>query len=218
MTRVFRYDRGRYPFDDVVREMLGQDDLETLRGPEAADAEWSIYKVMETAPHYVRLCEALLGPAGETFRTLYHRFVAEIIRPAHGEPILYQACPTPRLLFADAGGASGGEARFHRDSDYGHDRAEVNYTVALTPIFASNAIWIESAPEAADYAPIELRPGEYARFDGASLRHGAVTNETGRSRVSFDFRVVPRRLRTNQRIVAPGTPERLDAHLFTSCP
>ena len=64
MTRVFRYDRGRYPFDDVVREMLGQDDLETLRGPEAADAEWSIYKVMETAPHYVRLCEALLGPAG----------------------------------------------------------------------------------------------------------------------------------------------------------
>ena len=214
MTRIERYDLGDYPFPELVRDILGVRDLEYLRCEAEAGAGWSIYKTMEASPHYKRLRAALLGGRGGKFHELYRRFVAERIRPAFAGPILYQACPTVRLLFVDAGG----EPRFHRDSDYGHDPAEINYTVPLTEMFASNAIWIESKPDAGDFGPIELKPGQFARFDGASLRHGAIANGTGRSRVSFDFRVVREDRRCGQRIAEPGVPAELDAHIFARCP
>lgn len=214
MTEVYRYDLQDYPFPDLLRDILCVRDLDRMYGEVDAGVDWSIYKTMEASPHYERLRAALLGEDGRDFRALYHRFIAERIRPDFAEPILYQACPTIRLLFADAGG----EPRFHRDSDYGHDPAEMNYTVPLTEMFASNAIWIESETGKGDFAPIELKPGEFARFDGASLRHGAIANTTGRSRVSFDFRIVCEDRHTAQRIAEPGVPVELDAHIFEKSP
>ena len=36
-----------------------------------------------------------------------------------------------------------------------------------------------------------MKAGEFARFNGASLQHGAKVNTTGKTRVSFDFRIIP---------------------------
>jgi ectoine hydroxylase-related dioxygenase (phytanoyl-CoA dioxygenase family) len=191
--------------------MLGVEDLANLRSTAKVQGGWSIYKAMEHDPLYQRLEEALLGPRGEAFRVAYHRFVADVIAPAFGEPILYQACPTVRLFFADAPG----EARFHRDADYGHDRAEVNFWVPLTPASTSNSIWIESAAGKDDHSPVALEPGEFIRFDGASLSHGAVANDSGRSRVSFDFRAIAQSASGPRELAGHGKPQRLDAHLFT---
>ena len=45
-----------------------------------------------------------------------------------------------------------------------------------------------------DHAPFESRgPGELIRFWGHSCEHYTVPNDTGQTRVSIDFRVVPSR-------------------------
>jgi hypothetical protein len=210
---VHTYDQKRFPFAEAVSAILGVEDLTALESGLSGDRDRSVYKNMELSPHYKRLTDALLGDEGTEFRALYHRLIAEEIRPQHDGPILYQACPTVRLLFADASGAS----RFHRDRDYGHDPREINHSLALTAMFGTNAIWIESAPDKGDYVPIVLEPGQYVIFDGVNLRHGARPNTTGRCRVSFDFRVRPDE---NDRSLSPvfdEPPKELNAHLFTRC-
>jgi len=42
-----------------------------------------------------------------------------------------------------------------------------------------------------DFKPIELKKDQYAIFDGNRCTHGNKFNETGKSRITFDFRVLP---------------------------
>ncbi|MEE4200336.1 hypothetical protein [Erythrobacter sp.] len=212
MIGIHRYDLATFPFPDALAEMLGVDDLTALQAEAGSKPDGSIYKVMEHDPLYRNLRTALLDERSERFRGLYHRFVAEVIRPLFEEPIHYQACPTVRLLFRE----TSGEARFHRDADYGHALEEVNFWVPLTSAAGTNSIWIESAPGHGDHAPVEMGPGEFLAFDGASLSHGAAANDTGRSRVSFDFRAIAQSRSAKRQLIDRGPPERLDAHLFTS--
>ena len=210
--RVLTYDPKRFDFAGWVREAAGEPDLSRLEAGVTAETGHSLYRTMEAAPFYERL-EAALGDRERvaSLAELYTRFVKEVIAPLFDEPIFYQARPTFRTIFADAAG----EPRFHRDADYGHSRDEINYTVALTEAYATNAVWIESEAGKGDYAPIELKPGEIAEFDGANLSHGAVPNRTGRSRVSFDFRVIRAHADPERRLTL-SWPLRADAHLFTA--
>lgn len=189
-TLIADFDPEAYPFHRVIAEFIGQDRLTELTSDYADGAAErgsnSLYKNMEQSPHFRRLYAALEGPRGAEFYDLYHRFVREVIRPAVGEPFYYQARPSHRILFADTPGVS----RFHRDRDYGHLSVETNYQVVQTPARGNNAMWIESAEGQADYQPLELTVGQYARFKGADLEHGARRNDTGHSRVSFDFRII----------------------------
>ena len=187
-TEILRYDSKRYPFQEILEELIGSEELALLRadlpGEEALSSN-SLYKNMEQSAHFRRLYDNL-DARGERFYTTYRQFVEEQIRPQFNEPIYYQARPSHRILFRDTPGVS----RFHRDRDYGHSTHEINYWVVQTPAFANNTIWIESAEGLEDFQPYELQPGEYLRFHGADLMHGAQLNDTDRTRVSFDFRVI----------------------------
>ncbi len=44
---------------------------------------------------------------------------------------------------------------------------------------------------------MDLQAGEGLRFNGISCRHYTCPNDTGCTRVSFDFRVIPRSLWRN---------------------
>ncbi|WP_116126755.1 hypothetical protein [Lewinella sp. IMCC34183] len=188
-TKLFDYDPARYPFRSLISRYIGTDDLEDLRAAYTSDPELanSLYKNMEQSPVFKAMYAGLRSAEGEEFYAVYECFIREVIRPQFTEPIYYQTKPSHRILFADVPGQS----RFHRDADYGHDPAEINYWVALTPAYATNTFWIESEEGKEDYQPVETRPGQYARFRGSTLSHGAKNNTTGKSRVSFDFRVIP---------------------------
>ena len=188
-TEVLTYDPARYPFRKLIAGYIGRDDLEDLRAAYDSDPapENSLYKNMEQSPVFQTMYDGLASPAGQEFYRTYEAFVREVIRPQYAGPLYYQTKPSHRILFADVPGQS----RFHRDADYGHDPAEVNYWVTLTPAYDTNTIWIESEAGKADYRPVEAGPGQYVRFRGSTLAHGAKNNSTGKSRVSFDFRVIP---------------------------
>ena len=61
-------------------------------------------------------------------------------------------------------------------------------------MWGSNTLWSESSPGAGDYAAFEAGPGKAIRFYGNRCRHYTLENETDGTRVSFDFRVIPRHL------------------------
>ena len=220
-TIIRAYDAQRFDFAGILARLLGTDDLTTLTTDyESTDArdQNSLYKNMEHSPHFRRLYAGLNGSAGAAFYELYHRFVREEIRPHFDEPIYYQTRPSHRILFAD----TPGESRFHRDRDYGHSSAEINFWVPQTPAAGNNTIWLESVEGRADYRPQNLQPGEYLQFHGADLSHGARRNDTGRSRVSFDFRVLPASQmqdadQNGGRFAASDNPVRGNARKFSYC-
>lgn len=81
----------------------------------------------------------------------------------------------------------------HSDSDFNfHSSQEINFWVPVTKVFGSNTLFVESSPGYADYHPLELGCGDVARFWGYSCRHYTVPNTTDATRVSFDFRVIPK--------------------------
>ncbi len=125
----------------------------------------------------------------EMFLPLYRRFVKEVIHPLYGEPIVYQARPTFRVHLVGNMAVS----EFHKDGDYNHLPAELNFWVPLTRVFDTNAVWIESEVGAADFKPHELNYGQMLIFKGVALDHGNKSNTTDKTRVSFDFRALPKR-------------------------
>ena len=186
--KLYDYDIQQYNFPQIIADYLVTDDLSALRSDvKDASGQNSLYKNMEQATYYRRLYEQLDSEAGRRFYSTYERFVHEVIQPQYGEPIFYQKKPSHRVLFYN----NPGESRFHRDSDYGHSTAEINYSVPQTDAFGTNTFWIESEAGKEDFQPVEMKVGQFARFHGASLMHGARANTTGKSRVSFDFRVIP---------------------------
>lgn len=189
--RILDFDKTQYNFDQLIKDFIGADDLKALeadlKDESDSDNDNSIYKNMEQTSSYKKLYEKLDSEEGKQFYKLYQDFIKNVVRPMYDEPVFYQKKPTHRIHFKNGSGAS----RFHKDSDYGHNRAEVNYSVPQTPMFDTNGIWIESEEDKGDYRPMEMEVGQFTEFNGVYLKHGAKHNETGQTRVSFDFRVMP---------------------------
>ena len=186
---ILDYDLEKYNFPEIIADFLNTDSLDMLQ----IDAEnhnsesmASLYKNMERTKAYEDLYRSLNSDEGKRFYDTYFRFIEEVIRPAYDEAIYYQSKPTHRILYLNSEGIS----RFHRDKDYGHKTYEINHFVPQTEAFGTNTIWIESQEGKEDFKPMELKPGQFARFDGPNLMHGAKTNTTGKTRISFDFRIM----------------------------
>lgn len=158
--------------------------------------------------------------AWEEFVAAYERFVAQVVAPAcarrplrargarggqgsgsgsgseqdeegEGGALAYQRPPTVRVHTPGRVSPIG----LHCDADYPqHEGAEINVWVPVTSAAGSSALWLESSPGAADFAPAELRYGQLLVFNGCRCRHYAMPNATGATRVSFDFRVIPTEL------------------------
>lgn len=80
----------------------------------------------------------------------------------------------------------------HADVMYGHHPCSINYYLPLTHIGGTSALFLESAPNEEDWHPIVGNYGTCVKhFAGGSNLHFTVENQTGRTRVSLDFRLIP---------------------------
>ena len=106
-----------------------------------------------------------------------------------GEPCYVQQIPTYRFGLPN----NRWVGNFHRDSDFGHSRYELNAICALTPMLGSAALHIETTDGSHDFEPMELKLGELILFDHIDRLHGCPINREGVSVASVDFRFVPAR-------------------------
>ncbi|GGZ97281.1 streptomycin biosynthesis protein StrG [Streptomyces bluensis] len=185
-TRL-RYDVQKIPLVETVRELMAVDDLAVL----GASDQVATRETDQSTPYHRRFYDNI-----DVVAPLYRKLAQELLgRDADSHYV--QRVPTFRVHLRNS--LAVGE--WHRDRDFGHDPAEVNYWVPLTSAYGSNTLWIDKEPVHAEY-------GDVIVFDGANSWHGNVINDTEHSRVSMDFRTIPRdRYRPNERTsVSFGMP------------
>jgi hypothetical protein len=127
--------------------------------------------------------------AGASLSAAYSQLLRHLREAVVQEPLLAQVRPTFRVHLP-GNVATGG---FHRDRDYNHSPHELNFLLAVTHLRDTASIWIQDEVDPEVLRCQRLVPGEILQFDGANLLHGSVPNFTGLTRVSLDFRILPRR-------------------------
>ena len=123
------------------------------------------------------------------FLNVFDQFVSFISKSIFKEELIYRSRPTLRVNFP--GSKAVGD--WHRDREYNHPLEEINVWVPITKSFGTNAIWIESEFDKNDYNPINLDYGQFMMFD-SGLKHGNKLNIEDKTRLSFDFRIIPKSL------------------------
>ena len=125
-----------------------------------------------------------------TFARALSAFVRNEVCPALGvSRVAYQRRPTMRVHLS--GAKAMGKPHADGLEPYNHQPGEVNVWVPLTKVWGSNSLTSETAPGLGDFHSFDAAPGEFVRFDGNRCWHYTTANDTARTRVSFDFRVVP---------------------------
>lgn len=123
----------------------------------------------------------------DEFTRIYLTFLRDVVRKDLGEDmVLYQRIPTLRVHLAGAPAIG----RPHRDADYRHTAFELNYWLPLSNCHGANSLWIESERGRGDFHPIVAEYGQVVRFYGNQVWHYTVRNDSEKTRVSFDFRVI----------------------------
>lgn len=128
-----------------------------------------------------------------TFIKNYKKLIRKKIKPRYKEKIIYQKIPTFRIHLPN--NVAVGE--FHKDKYYRNQKwsdevKELNYFLPLTKAFKSNTIWSETKEDKGDFQPIEANYGDCIEWNGSQLTHGNKKNKTNYTRVSFDFRIIPK--------------------------
>jgi len=129
----------------------------------------------------------------DSFNDIYKIFLEDKIKPRFNEEIVYQKIPTFRVHLP--GNIAVGE--FHKDKHYRNEKwanqvQELNYFLPLTKAYGTNTIWAETEEDLGDYKDIRANYGECVEWDASKLTHGNKQNTTSVTRVSFDFRVIPK--------------------------
>ena len=109
------------------------------------------------------------------------------------DKIVYQKIPTLRVHLPN--NVSVGEFhkdKHYRDKNWAEKVQELNYFVPLTKAYGTNTIWAETEEDKGDFQEISANYGECVEWSASKLTHGNKQNLTSITRVSFDFRVVPK--------------------------
>lgn len=189
------YDASAYDFQSVVQRIFGVDNLQnthTLRPPVSEqitfdeDTKTWFHRTYYSSPHYPELI------------ALYERFVQEVILPLYSDTeYAVQVDPSFRIhlpnntALGKRDDDQGEIVGLHCDADYNHQPGEINFILPLTPMFGTNSVYVESEPGKGDYHSAEVPIGRLFCFYGNKCRHHNRRNETGVSRLSIDFRVIP---------------------------
>lgn len=171
------YDVIKYNFKDIIQSIFSEKLEELHKDYEVFDAH------TDQSSEFHKIYYKNIN--NTNFYSTYKTFIKNVISPKFDEEILYQTIPTFRVHMN--GNLSVGE--FHKDSTYSHSTDEVNIYLPVTKAFATNTIWVDMS---GGYIPMECDFGEFYIWDGANLMHGNYPNKTGQTRVSIDFRILPK--------------------------
>lgn len=186
--KFLKYNTQIYNFKKIVQEYLDYNDLETIHNDLAFNHK--LTNIAGDAPDQKTKIHKLFYNTMDTnpiFKKTYDAFIKNVIPDFIGtRDFLYQKFPTFRVHQPK----NIAVFEYHKDKEYNHSEKEINFFLPITPAYDSNTIWVESEEDKGDYAPINCKYGEIVLWNGANLRHGNKDNDTGFTRMSFDFRVL----------------------------
>lgn len=199
---VVPFDAVEYPFGALF--------LERVRSvsPATKDLEdLSLLHEVVAASELGAVYDALYALTRETpFRSLYQGLVQQKLAGYFDLPFHFQRVPGIRIHAPNSR-----TVQYHSDYWYGHGPEVVNFWMPITRSFGSNALFVATLEDSmseidtiverklrqpeiderlqAICKPVELEPGSIRVFN-AQTAHGSLKNETGRTRISVDFRIL----------------------------
>jgi len=139
------------------------------------------------------------------FNDIYHKFISDYVKPLYavGDKIVVQKTPNLRISFPNTTAIgkhlneneSDNVIGLHKDSDFGHHESEVNFIIPLTDMFDTNSIYYEpyirSGLSTDEFLNLKLSSDEFFICKFNQLLHFNKINNTGVTRMSLDFRIIP---------------------------
>lgn len=184
---VIPFDSKEYDFIKIIGDIFGLYDLENIH-----ELSNEVYKEqfkvgMDSSTIFHTMFYDKFRAGWDELTSLYERFIKEVVSNQYQEDFLYQSFVTFRVHLP--GNIAVGA--FHNDAEFNHPKGEINYIIPLTNSNKTASVWVESEPGKKDFRDMVLIIGGLIKFNGNELTHGNKTNETNKSRVSMDFRILP---------------------------
>lgn len=178
------YNTQVFPFAENLSQVFGVEDLSSINDNVEVFSREKDQSTIYHKKYYD-------WSRTDEFTQLYDDFIKTIVKSIYGEQIVYQAIPTFRVAYQN--NIAVGEFhkdKFYRDINWATEVDEDNFYLPFTYAFDTNTIWVESKEDKGDFAPMNCKYGELIQWDGSNLMHGNKINETGKTRISIDFRVM----------------------------
>ena len=206
MKKIF-YNVKEYQFKEIIETTLNIKDLSNIHveRPDLLPKEKLNFET-ETKTSFHDLFYSKLNSGWPELENAYIKFVQDEITKQIPEKFVYQRFPSVRFHLPNDQAIH--YWHYDSDKDHMHPEWEINFQIALTPMYDTQATWIESIPGLKDFRPMEMSYGEYYIFDGNRCVHGNKENKTNKTRVSFDFRIVPLDRYTKQGAKISATKKR----------
>tara|TARA_R100000808_G_C2090091_1_gene110818 strand:- start:19 stop:699 length:681 start_codon:yes stop_codon:yes gene_type:complete len=192
-VKKFKYNTNQINFLNLLESAFNVEDLERIHEELevsylAPEGEAGLGNDTDSVFH--KIFYKKLNSGWLEFTECYKKFITDIIMPIMKvDKIIYQKKPSFRIQYPNSKAVT----TWHYDSDelHRHPDWEINVQVALTEMKNETSTWIESVPGLRDFSPMNMTPGEFWIFNGNKCLHGNKPNTTDKTRISFDFRVIP---------------------------
>jgi len=187
------YDVEKYPFRKYLEDIFECNDLKNIHlYRKDLFPNYKLVFENESKTEYHTTFYDIINNNAPKFHKTYDNFIINEIKPIIEEDFIVQYQPSFRVHLPNNQCIH--KWHYDSDSDHHHPDGEINFHLAITDTFNTNALWVESEPAKKDYKPMELKSNEYVQFNGNKCTHGNKINTTGFTRISFDFRILPRKL------------------------
>jgi len=137
------------------------------------------------------------------FNETYYKFLRENVLPLFPEEDKIVIQKTPNIRFSLPDNVAIGYDKkdpigiigLHCDRDFGHHPTENNFIVPITNMFESNSVYHEPYPQSKihpqNYESLVLNENQFVQAYFNEIKHCNRINKTGKTRISFDIRVIP---------------------------
>lgn len=197
--KIYEYNKNNYRFDEMLKDLFSVPALELMHVFHSGtslnnSAEWR--EESDGRFHQLFYSKLNLRGPGKPWQEIievYDSFVKNEIRNKLNDEadFLVQQFPSLRVQLPNSQAIH--KWHFDSDVDHGHPTGEINIQIPLTVMYDTSATWIEAVPGMGKFTPMNMFPGQFAIFNGNKCTHGNKSNKTGLTRVSFDFRVIPKK-------------------------
>ena len=179
-----------YKFIKFVKELFNIEDLSQLHLSENIKYELFTELGKDANTVYHNKFYSKLNDGWDEMKSEYMTFIKNEILPYLGfSECLVQTFPTFRVQLPN--NVAVVIKHYDSDDNHRHPTGEINFVYAFTDMYDTNTIFVEKMPRLEEYEPILLKPGECICFNGNKCSHHNKINETGKTRVSWDFRILP---------------------------
>jgi hypothetical protein len=183
------YNVNDYKFIQLVTDLF-KCELNNLHNQTSTKYELFTTIGKDTDTEFHRMFYNKLNDNWSEIKEEYSKFINNIVLPFLDlEEALVQKFPSFRVQLPNNLAVTIN----HYDSDtlHQHPTGEINFINALTDMYDTNTVYVEKMPLLEEYQPILLNAGETICFNGNKCKHHNKINTTGKTRVSWDFRILP---------------------------